>query len=61
MASPAATIRLSATRARLSLIPNRPANLTRWATGNSGGSSPSRALASTDRAVSGSTLLSCII
>ena len=52
-ASPDATIRLSATRARFGLIPNRPARCTRWATGSSGGSSPSSALARTDRAVSG--------
>ena len=48
---PAATIRLRATRARFSLTPNREAMCTRWATGSSGGSSPSRVLARTDRAV----------
>ncbi len=46
-------MRLSATRARFPLIPNSPDRRTRWETGSSGGSSPSRALASTDRAVSG--------
>ena len=48
-----ATMRLSATRARFSLMPKRPVRRTSWATGNSGGSMPSNALASTERAVSG--------
>ena len=46
-------MRLSATRARFSLMPKSPVNRTSWATGSSGGSMPSSALASTDRAVRG--------
>ena len=53
VASPAATMRLRATRARFSLMPNSPVRRTNWATGSSGGSMPSRALAMTERAVSG--------
>ena len=53
VASPAATMRLRATRARLALMPKRPLKRTSWATGSSGGSMPKRALASTDRAVNG--------
>ena len=46
-------MRLSATRARFSLMPKRLVRRTSWATGSSGGSMPSSALARTDRAVSG--------
>ena len=59
-------MRLSATRARFSLIPNRPVSRTSWATGSSGGSMPRSALARTDRAVSGGApsgervLLACV-
>jgi hypothetical protein len=52
-------MRLRATLALFALMPKRELNRTSWATGNSGGSIPKRALASTDRAANG-LLLSCV-
>src|SRR5487761_1166342 len=59
MASAVATMRDSATRALFSLMPNRPATCTNWATGSAGGSAPRKVLASTERAVSGLSSSSC--